>query len=57
MCLFVQMGAEIKVVDVTGRFDTVTGQRSLFLILYHKEKAGSHLCGQLPDKLELSYFL
>ena len=34
------MGAGVKPVDVTGRFESVTGRRSSSWTLYHKEKSG-----------------
>ncbi len=37
-CLFVQKVVRVSPVDVTGRFDSVTGRRSLSLALYHKRK-------------------
>ncbi len=37
------MGIEDKPIDVTGRFDTVTGQRRFILALYHKEKNSDFL--------------
>ena len=32
------MGVEVKLVDVNGRFESVTGQHRLSLTVYHKRK-------------------
>ena len=51
MCLFVQMGVAIKMLNVTGQFDTVTGQSSLSLTLYHKEKSEEPPLQVAPPKI------
>ena len=46
----VQMGVDGKTIDVTGRFDDVTGQYNPSLTLYHKgEKWGAAFVGCMID--------
>ena len=49
------MAVRVSPVDVTGRFDGVTGRRSLSLTLYHKIKSGEMPLQAAPQEI-WSYF-